>query len=72
MRCKNCKKSFKANRNKKCWIKYGMCMLCTVTIHPKEYPKNISLMVLAKAGKYRSPKYKNYAGKIRNGIYETR
>ena len=47
-------------------------MLCTCIAHPKEYPKNITLMVLAKAGKYSSPKYKVYAGKIRDGVYETK
>lgn len=72
MRCKNCKKSFKVKTGKKCWNKYNTCMLCTVIAHPKEYPKNITLMVLAKAGKYSSPKYKIYAGKLRNGVYETK
>lgn len=70
MRCKNCKKSFKSSK-KRCWKLFGTCMLCTVIKHPKMYPKNITLMVLSKAGKYKSPRYYNYAGKVRDGIYET-
>jgi len=66
MRCKICKKSFKRTKSKKCWNLYGMCMTCCVIKHPEVYPKNIVMMVLAKAKYYKSPKNKNYAGKTRN------
>mgnify|MGYP006083607037 FL=1 len=43
-----------------------MCITCCVIKHPKSYPKNIVMMVLSKAGLYKSPKDKIYAGKTRN------
>lgn len=66
MRCKVCLKSFKRTVNKKCWNVYGMCITCCVIKHPNAYPKNIVMMTLTKAGLYKSPKNKFYAGKTRD------
>jgi hypothetical protein len=71
MRCKICLKSFKRTVNKKCWNKYGMCITCCVVKHPKTYPKNIVMMVLAKAELYKSPKNKIYAGKRTRNAYNS-
>ena len=64
MRCRKCLKVFKATqlKNKICWKKYNMCVACAVIYHPEGYTKNFVLAILAKSGRYKSPrrKYNTY------------